>query len=53
MLIEYVEELWDILVALAPWLSVGAGIAMILKAILPQGLVSRQLGRARVTESPS
>jgi uncharacterized membrane protein YraQ (UPF0718 family) len=50
MLIEYSVELWDILVALAPWLFVGASIAMILKAVLPHGLVSRQLGQARARD---
>ncbi len=42
--IHYLEEIWNILTALAPWLFFGAGLAGLLKIFLPQGFISKHLG---------
>ena len=45
MIVEYLQEVWEVLTALAPWLFLGAAIAALLKAFLPEGFISRHVGR--------
>jgi len=42
--IHYLEEVWNILTALAPWLFFGAGLAGLLKIFLPPGFITKHLG---------
>ncbi len=45
----FVQQLWDVTVALAPWLLLGAALAGVLHVVLPPGFVHRHLrGRAGV-----
>ncbi len=47
-----IAALWDVLLQLAPWLLLGAGVAGLLHGLLPRGFVHRQLsGRAGVVKA--
>jgi uncharacterized protein len=45
MVLRYLSELWNILVNLAPWLFLGAGIASALKLFLPADFISTHVGK--------
>lgn len=48
-MLVFVQQLWDVTVALAPWLLLGAALAGVLHVVLPPGFVHRHLrGRAGV-----
>lgn len=49
MLANYLLEVWKILSELAPWLFLGAGIAGLLKVLLPDGFISHHLGGSRLS----
>ena len=48
MFVEYLREVWEILMELAPWLFLGAAIAALLKLLLPAGFISRHVGRPTI-----
>lgn len=39
----YLNNLWDVLLELAPWLLLGAAVAGVLHVLVPEGLIHRQL----------
>jgi uncharacterized membrane protein YraQ (UPF0718 family)/copper chaperone CopZ len=45
MVTAFFSEFWTILLALAPWLFLGAGLATILKMAMPPGFINRHIGR--------
>ncbi len=46
MFVRLLQEVWNILKALSPWLFLGAGLAGLLKVYLPSGFVSRHVGHS-------
>lgn len=40
----FVDAIWTVMLALAPWLLLGAAVAGVLHVVLPEGFVQRHLG---------
>lgn len=52
MVLDYLRAVWSVLLELAPWLFVGAGVAGLLHGLLPPGFVHRALtGRGAVPKA--
>ena len=47
LLTKLVSASWDVVLALAPWVLLGAAVAGVLHAVLPKDFVRRHLGRGR------
>ncbi|MEM9456581.1 MAG: permease [Myxococcota bacterium] len=41
------DAIWTVMLALAPWVLLGAAVAGVLHVVLPEGFVHRHLGRGR------
>ena len=51
-MLEYLHQVWDIMLALAPWLFLGAAVSGIIHVLLPGDFVQRHLtGRGSIIKS--
>ena len=52
MMTQFLMSLWDVMLALAPWLLLGAALSGIIHVLLPSDFVRRHLtGRGSVIKS--
>ena len=51
-MLNYLEQVWQIMLALAPWLFLGAAVSGIIHVLLPGNFVQRHLtGRGSIVKS--